>query len=77
MHLMEIKSPSKSHTLFYEMQNELHCIVTEQRQKKPQCLLFCLSELEGNKFFKPSVNLETYMHISLAETEKSDGSNAG
>lgn len=46
MHLMEIKSPSKSHNLFYEMQNELHSIVTEQRhRKKPLsvCYFACLN----------------------------------
>lgn len=34
MHVMEIKSPSKSQAVFCEMQNHLHCIVTEQRHTK-------------------------------------------
>lgn len=60
MHLIEIKPPLKSQAVFHEMQNELHCIVTEQRHRKN--LSVC--------YFGASHSLLTGLHSSLSRAEE-------
>lgn len=59
MHVTEIKSPSKSQAVCYEMQNELRCIVTEQRHRKN--LSVCC--------FLTSHSLLIGLHSSLSQAE--------
>jgi len=47
---METPPPSKSEAAFYEMQNKLHLIVTEQRHTEKKPAAFAVM---GNLFYLP------------------------